>query len=636
MKGRLYNVITLLNNESTTALWDKYTILFNKAWKELANLDPSPLTEDELNNYDTFQNLEHYFSHMGDLVSVDARYLLLPLDETPFRIDANARTITIPSDFSKCGGVRTDNMCEIATFVIDRYFDYQDLSEADIVIQWINAAGEEGFSYHLGLDLESEPGKIRFGWALTRDVTKAAGKVQFSVRFFKKKSGTNDFSYLLNTLPATITIKESLDVDMGAEDVIKENNPLGLFQAFVSNSQNPTYEKPATPVFNNPTYQLPSTAALDIENDNLRLYAQATAADNGNLTYYWHYTPSNDTNVDKIIDEDDSNYEISSTWIKAETFPAERGARKYYEMTSELPVSYSLYQGDWPPAEDVELYEKVSELHIVKGGGLVTGSYKVEAINKSYSENNPNYGKGESGICQLLAPNVIKFSSNVEDSDVIMDKDTKSAILSVQIAEDPNEPELFYNWESRIGDGSEGYISVGENERNYKVTTPGFYRVEVTSKLNRTEETAVSGIWRVVEPVKAPDVEMYITAPNSSSYEEKPLDVDSESGNVRDGFVFGSTGIIKAEVKDEFTQLTSDGLDYKWYVIFPNEKPIEVTADMCGENGIIVEDTSVNARELHIRCIENNSLYGYYCVVTNHLAGRSASTSTFDSRVYIC
>lgn len=47
-------MITLLNNESTTALWDKYTILFNKAWKELANLDPSPLTEDELNNYDTF------------------------------------------------------------------------------------------------------------------------------------------------------------------------------------------------------------------------------------------------------------------------------------------------------------------------------------------------------------------------------------------------------------------------------------------------------------------------------------------------------------------------------------------------------------------------------------------------------
>ena len=125
-------MVTILNKDSNVALWDKYSVLFKKANAKLN------LTGDE-----EIKNLETYFAHMGTLAATgEAIYRLLPLDETPFIINANTRTITIPQEFSKCGAVKGDNFCEVATFVIDRYFDFKDLADTTIVVQWINADKE--------------------------------------------------------------------------------------------------------------------------------------------------------------------------------------------------------------------------------------------------------------------------------------------------------------------------------------------------------------------------------------------------------------------------------------------------------------------------------------------------------------
>ena len=80
-------------------------------------------------------------------------------------------------------------MCEIITFTIDRYFDYVDLTDTDIAIQW-KTNQEEGMSLIKLVDiktLESE-GKIRFGWPITKVLTKNAGNITFSVRFYKRDS----------------------------------------------------------------------------------------------------------------------------------------------------------------------------------------------------------------------------------------------------------------------------------------------------------------------------------------------------------------------------------------------------------------------------------------------------------------
>jgi hypothetical protein len=105
-------MITLLNHESNN--WDKYNVLFKKAWKYLLRPDPEQPTKTLLKSEDkeaaddgkeAFSNLAHYFSYIKELISHDPLYLMLPIDEAPFEINANTREIKIPADFAKCSGV---------------------------------------------------------------------------------------------------------------------------------------------------------------------------------------------------------------------------------------------------------------------------------------------------------------------------------------------------------------------------------------------------------------------------------------------------------------------------------------------------------------------------------------------------
>jgi hypothetical protein len=49
----------------------------------------------------------------------------MPLDEPLFEIDANSRSIAVPSEFSRNGvGVKGDHQAETLYFRVDRYFDH--------------------------------------------------------------------------------------------------------------------------------------------------------------------------------------------------------------------------------------------------------------------------------------------------------------------------------------------------------------------------------------------------------------------------------------------------------------------------------------------------------------------------------
>ena len=161
-------------------------IFLNEAFAYLLKEKKDTLSAQEL-AAGKFLSLDSYFAHISDLISIQPNYVLIPSDETPFEIDANSRTIKVPGNFSKCAGVVGDNMCEIITFTIDRYFDYTDLANAQICIQW-QAGDEKGIS-QIGLrDYTTTSGKIRFGWPLTSNLTKKAGNITFAVRFYIEKA----------------------------------------------------------------------------------------------------------------------------------------------------------------------------------------------------------------------------------------------------------------------------------------------------------------------------------------------------------------------------------------------------------------------------------------------------------------
>lgn len=117
-------MITSINSENA----GRYKALFEEASAALKNIDDGE-------TYDEIYDLEGYFSVLEQLSNIDIKYTILPLDEEYFKIDANTRTIEVPSSFKKNGiAVQGDEVAEIIYFKIARYFDFTDLNSTDIVI----------------------------------------------------------------------------------------------------------------------------------------------------------------------------------------------------------------------------------------------------------------------------------------------------------------------------------------------------------------------------------------------------------------------------------------------------------------------------------------------------------------------
>lgn len=153
-------------------------------------------------------NLESFFGYIQEIGELDKKFLRLPLDEPLFEIDANSRKITIPSDFTANGlSVQGDHLAETVFFSIDRYFDYMDLNNCNIRINW-KIGDVSGQSVNFSKSVDAEPGKIVFGWPVAKDLTGKSGTLSFAVEFYTERD--NITSYSLNTLVSTINIKEGL------------------------------------------------------------------------------------------------------------------------------------------------------------------------------------------------------------------------------------------------------------------------------------------------------------------------------------------------------------------------------------------------------------------------------------------
>ena len=179
----------------TTGLSSSYDSLFeeiNKAGKDY-NINIS--------------SLEDYFGNVQEIANLPEgeKYLRMPLDEPMFEIDANSRKI----DTSKFTGVQVqgDHAAETIFFSIDRYFDYMDLNNVDIYINW-KMGSESGHSINFIKSGDIIPGKLVFGWPIAKEFTGKSGALSFGVEFFREIDGETKYS--LNTLISTLNIKDGL------------------------------------------------------------------------------------------------------------------------------------------------------------------------------------------------------------------------------------------------------------------------------------------------------------------------------------------------------------------------------------------------------------------------------------------
>lgn len=175
----------------------------------------------------------NYEETLSTLKAIQASYspmpfLLDPDVEPRFVINSDERTIKIPEEF-KFLAVKMDHLSERIYFDIPRYFDGEDLATKICVVQYINANGEEaveGIAAIVDADYTSEADKIIFRWDVDNNVTKYAGDVSFSVRFYTI-SDDNRFTYSWNTVPATLPVLDTID---NTGQTVTENYPTELLQ----------------------------------------------------------------------------------------------------------------------------------------------------------------------------------------------------------------------------------------------------------------------------------------------------------------------------------------------------------------------------------------------------------------------
>lgn len=379
----------------TSATRPKYNQLFEDADVLLNN----PET-------DTISGLDDYFSRIEDIVAAAGqnalndrirnyekrKFLALPFSEDYFEIDANTRTIKIPSDFARNGiSVQGDQVAETLYFKIDRYFDAMDLGnmvdETLILgIQWKDSVGNEHFSVSDFIDIVSHPGYVIFNWDIDSSVTANAGPISFSVRIYRLDAN-KQVTYSFSTLTATSFISNALNYDTNALSEGDSMNSLVLGR--LTNSPAPVNTGDAV----EPTIilHLPANIDLDASTSLAQLLVQAIATDGGRVSYKWKYKPlgsestvnfGGDTN-DKLYKatEDELFTEDNDYYLKSSTTG---GVDSYQLLSDETDFERGTSIADWRSAhDDAVVYEKYASAN-----ANATGYYYVEINNRHNGSNN--------------------------------------------------------------------------------------------------------------------------------------------------------------------------------------------------------------------------------------------------------
>lgn len=548
--------VNSINDEVSTS--QKYDRLFAKAYQALYDRDPNLIRSDCVYEDKSFHSIDEYFAHLSDLYAIDPVYIMLPLDETPFAIDANKRTISNP----KITVLQNDQNAEVVLFTIDRYFDYKDLNTAEhIYVQWTLPDGTEGASRITMKDL-SLPGKLRLGWPLDNEITSQKGIVKFSVRFFdtdtvideKTNAPKTVVVYSFNTLTSTLTISESLQPQINEGASVNDPIGEGFFRKAISNSQLYTenYAIPIGPRFEEPGKNLNQYESLvavlgpdkiPTGADTLTLVAQAVVGDTGVLTYEWWYKPAEDGTIDGKNFNSNTWYRYTDYVVDENTtlpgFSAYGGRVEevyepfVYDAQVGTEVGQRYYKDNRGTVASVDDFKNGATLYTrfttytVPASGPVTGQYVVKAI----STIGPNSTRPQSSTtCYLVSPANITFKTggNLKATEIFpVDKDNNDLpkTLTVRPSDDTTlNAQRIFSWnryiaeptcdaDGNISDTPFSTVDKPASEENgaeviygnvYETSSPGWYQVVVRSTLNRETKTAPSTLCKLTSEPQVP------------------------------------------------------------------------------------------------------------------------------------
>lgn len=492
----------------TSVNGDEYNVFFNDindAFKAQAGEGATEVIQ--------IHSLAEYYAFIEQVVGLGkVKYFALPLDEEPLDIDANTRVIKLPEGFRRNGiAVQGEHLAENLFFRIDRYFDIQDLGSDDlsIYIQWElpGTEGLRGISIPWVKDIESQPGKLIFGWALPEKLTSIAGNLKFSVRFFKLEGGV--ITYNFNTLPQTAKINASFNYDLTNMDALEvDETDVDTILNRLTNSSIGGVEV-GKPVF---YVELPEEIAADIiltdEHPTTVLTVSAYPADKEftSIEYTWFkdsdiVKQGSDTEfvntIDTVIDDnkryfvkapDAEEYELVTTAEAAEALATDRTL--VYEEVSTLTVESS---GNY----QVKAIAKKTFPSV--GGITQPGASSPESFSKSW-----NFEEPSEFVIKSVGPDSTSQPAAEEGKMVytgkIISEGTKPDItITYPVAASGQQRFATYSHKlyRGINESMADKVEVTASEDPLKyidINTEGYYQVEVTKRLNLVNETSTSPV----------------------------------------------------------------------------------------------------------------------------------------------
>ena len=300
----------------------------------------------------------------------------------------------------------------------------------------------------------------------------------------------------------------------------------------------------------------------------------------------------------------------------------------YSHVVDNITDAFVIYSGSLENAEN-ELYEKYTTFTVPAAPARVTGTYQVVATNTIA----PNTSKEvRSQVCRLISPSDVVISKDLPLLAVMKapNKDSDPEVkLSVAVAKAANDDSVFgYIWEGKTA-AAGAFVNTAESDDFNNTTagavstikTPGWYRVLITSDLNRETKSDYSEECKVTFMPTAPVVD-YDKTKTTGTYTD-------EGAHVAD-VVLGSevTLSVTAHVVDAGEASTygkdnlySEGLDYTWYVSKP-----EVGIAPLTPNDII--DGDIKSATIKVKNVGQSALdaYVYTCEVTNILNNEKAKS----------
>ena len=632
---------------------DKYEWLFAKA---------SDLLELEESN--RINSLDKYFSKLGDIVNkmvsnkkFDESYFLLPFDEPMFEINADTREIKIPTVFQKGVAVQGDNASEVLVFVIDRYFDYKDLGSDNITIyiQYTAPDGKENM-YQVGYkDLETHPGKVRFGWILSDIATKTAGTLKFSVKFVTTEED-GSVAYSFNTKPHSILIHAALQTGLSEVDGLTSE---AAFYKFVRNSLEKGEVPAQTPLFtDDQATNLEKTINL-LPSNEYTLIAQATKGDAGDIAYAWRYSEDPEFKDDGVLLESGESYTIKD-YYKPVNAKAPSLREDYYVKLGDdddgIFEKYIFTPGT-PESDIPQLYERYTSCEILNTDNRVIGAYRVSAKN-ILTEGKNESAYSYSNICVIPPLKDFEVTENLSyDNGSVFEEGVELTTpnytakpLKVSFKADPGalykytlyhngepveEDSVSYEDKKIIPENGEVVIEKTFNEMSLEEANAavGLYCYEIEAKKNRdtkgTEYEAGNKI--LTDPCTR--LTFYPTVP---ARETDPMDIYPSLDE--DIYTITSDIILYAEENENgLPNFTSDEYIYDWrlreiedhdYVSIREDASYVVKATEGEEHGQGYPVIQINRKELPYSCV-------LQCCIKNKLNGLISNNAIF-SNCFVC